>query len=242
MFRRSGTTGAAAYTRSLGMIELENVTKRYDGKRQVTALKDVSLQIGRGETVSIIGPSGSGKSTLLNLIGGLDRPTFGTLRIDGEDIAAMSDDQRTRVRRDKIGFVFQFFNLLPTLSCLENVALPLHLRGWPRPKVRERVTELLSLVGLSERQEHLPEELSGGERQRVAIARALAVYPPILLADEPTGNLDSQTGAEILKLIQELHQRLEVTVLIVTHDAGVAASCQRTVALRDGRVVEDYRR
>ena len=148
--------------------------------------------------VSIIGPSGSGKSTLLNLVGGLDRPTSGEVRVDGEALAGLSDDELTRVRRDKIGFIFQFFNLLPTLSCLENVGLPLHLRGWPRAKVDERARELLTLVQLGHRLQHLPEELSGGERQRVAIARALSIYPPILLADEPTGNLDTKTGEEIL--------------------------------------------
>ena len=189
--------------------------------------------------VSIIGPSGSGKSTLLNLVGGLDRPTSGQVRIDGETLSDLSDDGLTRVRRDKIGFIFQFFNLLPTLTCLENVGLPLHLRGWPRQKVDERARELLTLVQLGHRLQHLPEELSGGERQRVAIARALSVYPPIILADEPTGNLDTQTGEEILALVRDLHERLGSTVVIVTHDMKVAESCPRTIALRDGRVVED---
>src|SRR5437016_4074002 len=163
--------------------------------------------------VSVIGPSGSGKSTLLNLVGGLDRPTAGEVRIDGAALAGMSDDELTRARRDKIGFIFQFFNLLPTLSCLENVGLPLHLRGWPRKKVDARARELLTLVQLGSRMMHLPEELSGGERQRVAIARALSVYPPILLADEPTGNLDTRTGEDILELIRDLHVRLGSTVI-----------------------------
>src|SRR6186713_855372 len=224
------------------MIELRRVTKHFAGKRQVTALEDVTLTIPRGEMVSIIGPSGSGKSTLLNLVGGLDHATSGHVRVDGEDLAGLSDDRLTRVRRDKIGFIFQFFNLLPTLSCLENVGLPLHLRGWPRRKVDERARELLTLVQLGTRLQHLPDELSGGERQRVAIARALSIYPPILLADEPTGNLDTRTGAEILALIRDLHQRLGSTVVIVTHDMKVADSCVRTIALRDGRVVEDVRR
>jgi putative ABC transport system ATP-binding protein len=192
--------------------------------------------------VSIVGPSGSGKSTLLNLIGGLDRPTTGEIRIDGTALRGLPDDDLTRIRRDKIGFIFQFFNLLPTLSCLENVSLPLHLRGWPRKKVEERARELLSLVCLKERMEHLPEELSGGERQRVALARALSIYPPSLLADEPTGNLDTRTGEEILRLIRDLHERLGATVLIVTHDRSVAESCPRTLMLRDGRIVEDLRR
>src|SRR6195256_1787548 len=192
--------------------------------------------------VSIVGPSGSGKSTLLNLIGGLDRPSEGEIEIDGETLSTLSDDGLTRVRRDKIGFIFQFFNLLPTLSSLENVGLPLHLRGWPRRKVDDRARELLNLVQLGHRLQHLPEELSGGERQRVAIARALSIYPPVLLADEPTGNLDTRTGEEILTLIRDLHSRLGSTVVIVTHDMCVANSCARTIALRDGKVVEDTRR
>jgi putative ABC transport system ATP-binding protein len=198
--------------------------------------------IPRGEMVAIIGPSGSGKSTLLNLVGGLDRPSAGEVSVDGAPFSGLTDDQLTRVRRDKIGFIFQFFNLLPTLSCLENVGLPLHLRGWPRRKVDERARELLQLVQLGHRLTHLPDELSGGERQRVAIARALSVYPPILLADEPTGNLDTRTGEEILTLVRDVHSRLGSTVVIVTHDMTVAGSCERTIALRDGRIVEDVRR
>jgi putative ABC transport system ATP-binding protein len=224
------------------MIELDAVTRQFAGKRDVVALDTLSLTIPRGEMVSIIGPSGSGKSTLLNLVGGLDRPTTGQVSIDGERLSDLSDDALTRVRRDKIGFIFQFFNLLPTLSCLENVGLPLHLRGWPRKQVDERARELLTVVQLDRRMTHLPDELSGGERQRVAIARALSVYPPVLLADEPTGNLDTRTGGEILALIRDVHSRLGCTVVIVTHDMGVAQSCQRTVALRDGRIVEDHRR
>ena len=224
------------------MIQLDRATKRFEGKRSVTALDDVTLTIPRGEMVSIIGQSGSGKSTLLNLVGGLDRATTGDVLIDGESLAGLHDDKLTQVRRDKIGFIFQFFNLLPTLTCLENVGLPLHLRGWPRRKVDERARELLSLVQLGDRLTHLPEELSGGQRQRVAIARALSVYPPILLADEPTGNLDSRTGEDILTLIRDLHSRLGATVVMVTHDAHVAQTCQRTITLRDGRIVEDVRR
>jgi putative ABC transport system ATP-binding protein len=224
------------------MITLSEVTKTFDGKRTVTALDRVSLSIGRGDMVSIVGASGSGKSTLLNLIGALDRPTSGWIEVDGRRLDGLSDDELTKVRRDTIGFIFQFFNLLPTLSCLENVALPLHLRGWARTKAAARSRELLDLVQLGKRMEHLPDELSGGERQRVAIARALAIYPPILLADEPTGNLDSNTGEEILSLVRDLHQRLQATVLIVTHDRQVAGSCARTITLRDGRIVGDERR
>jgi len=224
------------------MISLRGVTKLYSGKQEVAALQAVDLEIARGEMVSIVGPSGSGKSTLLNLIGGLDRATSGDIRIDGQSLAALSDDDLTRLRRDKLGFIFQFFNLLPSLTCLENVALPLHLKGLPRQEIATRARSLLDLVQLGKRLDHLPDELSGGERQRVAIARALAFSPPVLLADEPTGNLDTHTGAEILSLISDLHQRLNSTVLIVTHDSNVAESCQRTVTLRDSRVVGDVRR
>jgi len=221
------------------MIVLNAASKSFEGKRQVTALHPTYLEIQRGEIVAIMGPSGAGKSTLLNLIGGLDRASTGEVAIDGEVLSRLPNDALTRVRRDKIGFIFQFFNLLPSLTSAENVSLPLHLRGWPAAKIEERVRELLKLVGLAHRMEHLPEELSGGERQRVAIARALSVYPPILLADEPTGNLDSATGADILSLIRDLHQRLQMTILIVTHDMEVARSCQRTLTLRDGHIASD---
>jgi putative ABC transport system ATP-binding protein len=224
------------------MIECVNAGKTFSGRRLFLALLDVNLRIEKGEMVAIIGPSGSGKSTLLNLIGGLHRPTSGQLKIDNQSIETLSDNALTRVRREKIGFIFQFFNLMPSLTCLENVALPLHLRGWARQKAQKRATELLERVGLGGRVAFQPDELSGGERQRVAIARAMAFEPPILLADEPTGNLDSVTGAEILKLIQDLNQRLGSTVLIVTHDHGVARSCPRTISLRDARVVSDERR
>ncbi len=224
------------------MIVLRGVSKQFDGKRKVTALDSIDLRIERGEMASIVGPSGSGKSTLLNLIGGLDRPTGGEIELDGAALSRLNDDDLTRVRRDKIGFIFQFFNLLPTLSCLENVSLPLHLRGWPRKKIDARANELLDLVGLNVRKDHLPDELSGGERQRVAIARALSIFPPVLLADEPTGNLDSATGSDILKLIHDLHDRLGATVLVVTHDKAVAESCPRTIHIRDGKISEDIRR
>ncbi len=221
------------------VIELARVSKLFEGKRTVTALDDVDLKIGKGEMVALVGPSGSGKSTLLNLIGGLDQPTTGTISIDGAMLSGNSDDALTKVRRDKIGFIFQFFNLLPTLTAIENVAIPLHLRGWSSAKAKDRARELLALVKLEKRFEHLPDELSGGERQRVAIARALAVYPPILLADEPTGNLDSATGTDILKLIHDVNTDLGATILIVTHDRGVAESCPRTISLRDGKIVSD---
>jgi putative ABC transport system ATP-binding protein len=223
------------------MIVLDNVVKQFEGKRKVTALNGVTLNIQKGEMVSIVGPSGSGKSTLLNMVGALDRPSSGQIVIDGRVLSGLGDDDLTRLRRDKIGFVFQFFNLLPTLNAIENVCLPLHLRGWTRGKAQARARELLDLTGLGKRAEHLPEELSGGERQRVAIARALSIYPPILLGDEPTGNLDTATGVEILGLLQDLHTRLGSTVVIVTHDSGVSASCPRMVRMRDGEIVEDVR-
>jgi putative ABC transport system ATP-binding protein len=224
------------------VILLEHVSKHFEGRRRFTALNDINLHIPKGELVSIVGPSGSGKSTLLNLIGGLDRPTGGTITLDGQRLDGLPDDGLTAVRRDKLGFIFQFFNLLPSLSCLENVALPLHLRGWPKKKIDDRARELVGLVNLTARFDHLPDELSGGERQRVAIARALSVYPPILLADEPTGNLDTQTGLDILRLVSDLHVTLGATILIVTHDANVAATCQRTITIRDGKIVDDVRR
>jgi len=223
------------------MIEVRHVSKRFHGKRAVTALDNVSLEIAAGERVSIVGPSGSGKSTLLNLIGGLDRPTSGEIVVDGQSLDG-ADANLTRLRRDKIGFVFQFFNLLATLTCLQNVGMPLHLRHWPRRDVDARARELLSLVQLDDRMHHLPEELSGGERQRVAIARALSVFPPILLADEPTGNLDTVTSAQILELFKDVNQRFGTTIIIITHDGKVAESCGRTIALRDGRVEREVRR
>ena len=221
------------------MINLRQVTKVYDGKHRVTALRDVSLTVPPGELVGITGPSGSGKTTLLNLIGGLDQATSGEVRVGGRLLNTLSDDELSRYRRETVGIIFQSFHLLPTLSCRENVAMPLHLSGWPRRKVDVRTRELLSLVQLDHRCSHLPEELSGGERQRVAIARALAANPPVLLADEPVGNLDTQTGADILDLIGDIHARLGATVLIVTHEPSVARMCNRTIILRDGSVVGD---
>lgn len=221
------------------MIQFERVTKRFASHGGVVALNDVSLTIPTGQMVSVVGPSGSGKSTLLNLLGGLDRPSSGRVLIDERSLGDLPDDDLTRIRREKIGFVFQFFHLLPTLTCVENVGLPLHLAGWPRRKVTDRARELLALVQLEHRMTHVPEELSGGQRQRVAIARALAASPQILLGDEPTGNLDTQTGHEILALLADLHARLGSTIVIVTHDMNVARTCARMITMRDGIVVED---
>jgi putative ABC transport system ATP-binding protein len=224
------------------LIRISRVSKYYEGKRGVTALREIDLEIARGEMVAIVGASGSGKSTLLNLMGALDRPTSGSIGIDGVVLSGVPDHELTRIRRDKIGFIFQFFNLLPTLTAIENVSIPLHLRGWGAKKTKARALELLSLVNLSGRTNHLPEEMSGGERQRVAIARALSIYPPILLADEPTGNLDTHTTCEILHLIGDLHRQLRTTIVMVTHDPSVAETCSRKITIRDGQIVEDWRR
>jgi putative ABC transport system ATP-binding protein len=217
-------------------LELKQITQRYDGRRVVYAIQGVSLRIETGEMVGIMGPSGCGKSTLLNIIGGLMSPTHGSVLIEGVDITSLDDDGRTRMRREKIGFIFQFFNLLPTLTAAENVALPLHLLGIPAREVRERVAGMLGLVGLAQREAHLPDELSGGEQQRVAIARALATRPSVILADEPTGNLDSANGVEVLALLKNLSRHFDNTVILVTHDPRAAGMCDRIVEMRDGRL------
>lgn len=219
------------------MVEVKNVAKQYEGKRTVHALRGVSFRVERGEMVATMGPSGSGKSTLLNIIGGLDRPSEGSVVIDGIDMSALDDDSLTRLRREKIGFVFQFFNLLPTLTAQENVALPLHLGKVNRRDARVRASVMLELVGLKERQDHLPDELSGGEQQRVAMARALVLNPPLILADEPTGNLDSKNGHEVLTLFKKLQSQLGTTVIMVTHDSKAAAFCDRIMNMQDGQIV-----
>jgi putative ABC transport system ATP-binding protein len=221
------------------MIELKNVARAYGDGKIVNALQGVSLQIAPGERVAVMGPSGSGKSTLLNLVCGLDEPSAGKVLIDGVEIGALGDDQRTRLRREKVGMIFQTFNLLPTLSALENVALPLRLQGAAKREAEARAATMLERVGLGGRSAHRPDQLSGGERQRVAIARALIFEPPILLADEPTGNLDSKTGAEILQLLDELHRAFNTTILLVTHNQEAALYCDRIVRLRDGRIVKE---
>jgi putative ABC transport system ATP-binding protein len=221
------------------VIQLTNVTKSYGAGKDVLALDNITLQIGPGERVAVMGPSGSGKSTLLNLVCGLDEPTSGSVKVDGVELSGLSDDARTRLRREKIGMIFQTFNLLPTLTALENVALPLRLQGLSKKEAESRAASMLSHVGLEPRMMHRPDELSGGERQRVAIARALIFRPPLLLGDEPTGNLDSHTGDEILRLLDELQQEYQSTLLMVTHNAQAASYCNRVVTLHDGRIVED---
>src|ERR1700691_5765872 len=197
------------------MIELTNVSKSYGTGAAVSALSNVSLQIGPAERVAVTGPSGSGKSTLLNLVCGLDEPTSGSVKIDGVDLSGLTDDPRTRLRREKIGMIFQTFNLLPTLTARENVALPLRLQGQNKHEAERRADAMLERVGLKTRGVHRPDELSGGERQRVAIARAVIFKPPLLLGDEPTGNLDSASGEEILRLLDDLHREYNSTLLLV---------------------------
>ncbi len=222
------------------MIRCSDLRKIYRlGETEITALRGVSLDIPRGAFIAIMGESGSGKSTLLHLIGGLDRPTDGELLVDGRLIAQMSDDQLTLFRRSTIGFVFQFFNLLPSLTAAENVALPLVLGGIAKAEAEERVAGIVARVGLDARRQHLPEQLSGGEIQRVAIARALAYRPPILLADEPTGNLDSKTGESILDLLGRINQDDDCTVAMVTHSREAAHYAERVITLRDGCIAEE---
>lgn len=221
------------------MIKLEEVTKVYRlGNVEVPALAGVSLQIGRGEWVAIMGPSGSGKSTLMNIIGCLDTPTSGRYILDGVDIGSLNDDRLAEIRNRKLGFVFQSYNLLPRTTALENAELPLIYSG--ALNRRQRAIEALTRVGLADRLRHRPNELSGGQQQRVAIARSLVNDPPILLADEPTGNLDSRSGAEIMAILGSLHEQ-GLTVILVTHDPSIAARAQRIIRLHDGLVVGDER-
>lgn len=219
------------------MIRCIDVGKVYrQGDNEITALAGVSLEIARGSFTAVMGASGSGKSTLLHLLGGLDRPSWGDLLVDGRLIGQISDDEVTLYRRKQVGFIFQFFNLLPTLTALENVTLPLVLDGRPAAEANARAGRLLEKVGLEKRAQHLPDELSGGEIQRVAVARALAFSPPLLLADEPTGNLDSKNGRAILALLGEINKQDGCTVVMVTHSEEAAGYGDRRIYLRDGRV------
>lgn len=221
------------------MIELSGVSRTWEvGGRPVHALRDVTLSIGAGEYVSVMGPSGSGKSTLLSLLGGLDRPTAGSYRFEGREVASLPDDDLSRLRRERIGFVFQSFHLVPRMTALENVALPLLLAGVSPKDRTARGAEALASVGLSPRLDHRPDQLSGGEKQRVCLARAVVTRPGLLLADEPTGNLDSASGTEIVALLERLHAS-GITLLVVTHDAGIGGRARRRVRLADGRVVGD---
>ncbi len=222
------------------IVRAVGLTKQvFTGSSALTILQDVSLEIERGEAVAILGASGSGKTTLLALLAGLDVPTSGSVHIDGENLFALDEDGRARLRRDRVGFVFQSFQLLPALSALENVMLPLELAG--KPAARELAADWLGRVGLGQRLAHYPRQLSGGEQQRVALARAFASDPQLLLADEPTGNLDSVTGDEIISLMFELNRVARTTLLLVTHDEGLARHCPRRIGLAGGRLTRDER-
>jgi putative ABC transport system ATP-binding protein len=220
------------------MIRLRGIRKRLrSGEGTVDILRGIDLDVARGESVAVVGPSGSGKSTLLGLIAGLDAPSEGTVALGGVDLAALDEDGRARLRGERVGFVFQSFHLIPTLTALENVMVPLELAG--RADAESAARALLARVGLDRRGAHYPAQLSGGEQQRVALARALARGPELVLADEPTGNLDAATGRQVIELLVELHREREATLVLVTHDPAVAGRCGRVIELRDGLVVSD---
>jgi ABC-type lipoprotein export system ATPase subunit len=228
-----------AHTKDI-IIHLAGVTKIYnEGNQRVTALDDVDLEVPRGEFLAVRGPSGCGKSTLINLLGGLDVPTKGKVMVDQIDLGHMDDSQLTRFRRDRVGIIFQFFNLVPILNVRENVALPFLIKGKSPKEANERATELLRMVGLLERQHHHAPEISGGEMQRVAIARALINDPDIVLADEPTGNLDSRTGRKVLEVLSRLNSDLKKTIIMATHSAEATQFADRELRLRDGRINEE---
>jgi putative ABC transport system ATP-binding protein len=219
------------------MLSCASLTKTYSSAgRPLTVLNNITLQVDPGAFVAIVGPSGSGKTTLLGLLAGLDRPTSGTVSLDGQEIGALDEDRRARLRAEKVGFVFQSFQLIPTLTALENVQVPLELRG---ERAGARAAELLARVGLGDRGDHYPAQLSGGEQQRVALARAFSTRPRVLFADEPTGNLDAATGATIIDLMSGLNRDLGTTLVLVTHDLDLAARARRTIRLADGHLVAD---
>ena len=221
------------------VVETHNLTKIYGDGAAVRALDDVDLTILKGEFLTVMGPSGSGKSTLLNMIGALDKPTQGQVVVNGEDLATIKDVDRFRART--VGFVFQLHNLLPALTARENVEVPMHGQGMSEQEMRQRAEHLLELVGLPDRMRHLPSQLSGGQRQRVAVARALANDPAMILADEPTGSLDTQSGGEIMDLLETINRDQGTTILIVTHDPKVARRTRRILTMRDGKIVDDHR-
>lgn len=220
------------------VLDVRDVTRELKlGQHTVHALRGVSLQVAAGEMVGIVGPSGSGKSTLLGILGGLDTPTSGSVKIDGVEIAHMGEDKLTEIRNAKIGFIFQFFNLIPNLTALENVALPVQFAVQPKHQPERRARDLLKLLGLGDRTHHQPNQLSGGQQQRVAIARALANDPPILLADEPTGNLDTASSESVLQALADIRAQVGTTIVLVTHDAELAQRADRVLTLVDGQLV-----
>ena len=222
------------------VVETENLTRIYgSGAAQVVALEKGTLHVDTGEFVAVMGPSGCGKSTLLHLIGGLDRPTAGTVKIDGQDLSALDDDALTDLRRQRIGFIFQFFNLIPTLDAEANTALPLVLGGMQPAEAKPRATEWLEKLEVADRSTHRPEELSGGQRQRVAIARALVTEPSLILADEPTGNLDSSSAEDFAVLLRETVDRWERSILLVTHDPRISSFADRILQMKDGRIIDE---
>jgi putative ABC transport system ATP-binding protein len=235
------TQNGHASSNGVAAADLRKITKTYykpDGSVLVEALRGLDLTIKPGQYIAIMGASGSGKSTLMNILGCLDRPTSGAYLLDGHDVATMEDDELSRIRGRKIGFVFQAFNLISELNIVENVEVPLFYQGVPKPERRDRAIEKLNIVGLGDRLTHRPRELSGGQQQRVAIARALVTDPAIIMADEPTGNLDSKTGQSILELLTQLHET-GMTIIVVTHDERVADRCERIIRLRDGELESD---
>lgn len=225
----------------MSLIEVKDLYKIYNpGENEVHALDGVTLSMERGDFIAIVGQSGSGKSTLMNMLGLLDIPTSGTYTLDGEDVSEMTDDQLSEIRNKEIGFIFQGFNLINSLTAQGNVELPLAYRGIPIAQRHELSLDALQRVGLGHRIHHLPKQMSGGQQQRVAIARAVAAKPPIILADEPTGNLDSHSGEDVMRILHELHEEGR-TVILITHDNGIAQEASRVIRIQDGQVVEDYR-
>ena len=226
----------------MSILQVQSVRKRYQlGKVSVDALAGIDFGVNRGEFVAIMGPSGSGKSTLLHLLGGLDQPSEGEVTLAGKKLSLLNDDQITLVRRRSVGFIFQFYNLVPTLTAEENIALPLLIDGKHPADYRSRIDQLLALVGLTDRKNHKPDQLSGGQQQRVAIARAFVTQPSIVLADEPTGNLDSRSGQEILNLLRRSCDEMGQTIVMVTHDTKAASYADRVVFLKDGRIVDQLK-